>query len=651
MYEIKNSELIKQDEIKYKLSKSKDFTDLIFIHKNSNDIYNLFNKPEQGIYRLLANKYEIITLENTTQIFNKQNGRIDKSLSLENDIITINNGIYTIAGISIYPALMGLNINKIKSDVYPDIYKYVSMMFSPYFNTIKDKKICIIKQIGPWEISNNKLNLYFQQEYFFNETGNKTKSLFIYNSYNNVSNDYNDVNNSTHFDYLVANEVNDPKIGKYIEDCDIIIIDKFQIVRTRSCIHSSIIFIIYSYIINNVLKNIKSGATLILQELGFNTLPQYQLLYLLFRTFDNVKWIKNKLSYIKSGTYILSNYNNTRCSSILDTFISDYSKLDNYFGKHLYSNYESDWCSKINTVVEPITDTIVLSIFKNTLDESFLKFMNKIKKYNNKRIKKYCKHVNFIISDVTVIEDNIKKYIVPRIKSKLLYNIDKSIKLIKSIGGEVNHMYVNNIINNNKIVLNMIPDIDKRLIPKIHLSRDSIYSVSKFEVAEKISNIIKKTFKINNIIDGTANIGGNTINFARHFTHVLSNEIEKETFENLSNNINVLKLHNVQLCNDDITKLFNNKKLMNNINYNQNTWGLFLDPPWSGIYYSLEAALDLYFGKTNVVDSIAALPVKYICMKVPKNFNFAYLFNVFDNIIIHKVISCYLIMIYKVSTA
>ena len=44
-----------------------------------------------------------------------------------------------------------------------------------------------------------------------------------------------------------------------------------------------------------------------------------------------------------------------------------------------------------------------------------------------------------------------------------------------------------------------------------------------------------------------------------------------------------------------------------------------------GVYYKLEKIVDLYFGDINVSDFIKKVNVKYICMKVPKNFNLSYL--------------------------
>jgi hypothetical protein len=102
------------------------------------------------------------------------------------------------------------------------------------------------------------------------------------------------------------------------------------------------------------------------------------------------------------------------------------------------------------------------------------------------------------------------------------------------------------------------------------------------------------------------------------------------------------------LYNSDIKKLLNDKNFFTDINFDINTWCLYLDPPWTGVYYKLEKIIDLFFGSTNVLDFIKCINVKYICIKVPKNFNLSYLFDLFSNIKIFKVVYCYIVLIEKI---
>ena len=58
------------------------------------------------------------------------------------------------------------------------------------------------------------------------------------------------------------------------------------------------------------------------------------------------------------------------------------------------------------------------------------------------------------------------------------------------------------------------------------ISDEGLYSITPYKCAELISNIIKTRLGEDiTIADGTANIGGNTISFAKNFKKVISIEI------------------------------------------------------------------------------------------------------------------------------
>ena len=91
--------------------------------------------------------------------------------------------------------------------------------------------------------------------------------------------------------------------------------------------------------------------------------------------------------------------------------------------------------------------------------------------------------------------------------------------------------------------------ITEKVKVKIMITEEGVFSVTPPEEAEKITQLIIKEFKyrLNKdikdcvITDATANIGGNTINFAKHFKKVNSIEISDINFKALKNNINVYK--------------------------------------------------------------------------------------------------------------
>jgi hypothetical protein len=90
-----------------------------------------------------------------------------------------------------------------------------------------------------------------------------------------------------------------------------------------------------------------------------------------------------------------------------------------------------------------------------------------------------------------------------------------------------------------------------------------------------------------------------------------------------------------------------NKKKLHELKYNSSQFVVFLDPMWSGPLYKMEKVIDLKYGNINIIDFIKNNDIKYACIKVPKNFNFSYLFDNFYNIKIEKYIYCYLIFITK----
>ena len=61
----------------------------------------------------------------------------------------------------------------------------------------------------------------------------------------------------------------------------------------------------------------------------------------------------------------------------------------------------------------------------------------------------------------------------------------------------------------------------------------------------------------------------------------------------------------------------------------KNKYCLFLDPPWSGVYYKTENELDLFLGNMNILDIIKMIDTKYICIKAPSNYNFKSFYKYF----------------------
>ena len=148
---------------------------------------------------------------------------------------------------------------------------------------------------------------------------------------------------------------------------------------------------------------------------------------------------------------------------------------------------------------------------------------------------------------------------------------------------------------------------------KLKMVKESIFSVTHYGDADRLTDDIYTEMPNATITDATANVGGNTISFAKKFKKVNSIEINPLTFRALKNNIKVYGLGNVSLYNDSYVKISNDIK--------QDV--LFMDPPWGGLYYKSQATMMLFLDNIpiyEILNNIENKP-KMIVLKVPNNFD------------------------------
>jgi predicted RNA methylase len=161
---------------------------------------------------------------------------------------------------------------------------------------------------------------------------------------------------------------------------------------------------------------------------------------------------------------------------------------------------------------------------------------------------------------------------------------------------------------------------------KLKITDEGIYSLTKYmdslAIIKSMENIIgEENMEGLTILDGTANVGGDTIRFAMNFNKVISVELNKENFEVLSNNVNVYNFSDkVELINGDITKFYNKLQLLPDV--------LYLDPPWGGKSYKDfdEEKMVIFLSNmslTRFIGNILLSPnkPKYIFIKLPINYN------------------------------
>lgn len=168
----------------------------------------------------------------------------------------------------------------------------------------------------------------------------------------------------------------------------------------------------------------------------------------------------------------------------------------------------------------------------------------------------------------------------------------------------------------------------------LKITDKGLYSISKHYDAEWITKNIVSFLKSKdiipsktNIIDGTAGIGGNTINFAKYFAKVYSIEINKTHYEVLKNNVDALSIFNVDVYLDNFLNIINDnqtilKKFKSNI--------FFFDPPWGGKSYKNYKYFNLKIGKLpiyTIINNLFDKNFKYVILKAPYNLNLSPIFS------------------------
>ena len=170
------------------------------------------------------------------------------------------------------------------------------------------------------------------------------------------------------------------------------------------------------------------------------------------------------------------------------------------------------------------------------------------------------------------------------------------------------------------------PDIRK----KIKLDEEALYSTTDQVTADKITrDILNYIPRSSTITDATACIGGSAYSFAQSFSNVIAIENNKERYDLLKQNINVLL--NTKTENKSI---FHNA--FSNLNNVECRYGdaliecqkqfqdaIFIDPPWGGPEYKTLDKVQLYLSGLSLHEVCKRLYkyTDYIILKVPVNFD------------------------------
>jgi len=141
--------------------------------------------------------------------------------------------------------------------------------------------------------------------------------------------------------------------------------------------------------------------------------------------------------------------------------------------------------------------------------------------------------------------------------------------------------------------------------------QEGLYSLSHKLDADLLSKILKDKFNDIKIMDGTASIGGNSISFGKHFSNVISVEINEIRFSMLLENLKNNSLNNLTYCGD----------FMNFLDLDFNL--IFLDPPWGGPNYKLKKILTLEMDNISLKEITKTLKSKgkIVVLKLPYNYD------------------------------
>ncbi len=567
----------------------------------NNNIYNQSNKKNKIIHNIadfLTDEYQLITLSKIDFLLedniNKRyhNNRLKKKKYVKK----IRKGGFEI---NPYFILKGLKdkIVPVPNDMTFNDYIYKFYQYYNMFSIFENKKsILLIKPLSKLNIYNKKVYLYNTIEEYLKSKNIDVKTIF--DNYDKINLEENKLKNFEKLKYEII------KNNKLVGNSNLESNKKYDMVYIK--------FYSINKIKNKLKKEYKSIEKLIdnlnvgfsqlnhdgdlLIELSFlpNTILFKQILYYLTNIFESVEFMKSDLykNDINSGIFLFKRYN------------GKYKKIElminNQFLKSIFSK----------NMVLPF---------------DFKKYIKDLYKELDKLNEKHMEEFNFFIKELNRSASTWNRFLTNHV-------VKNSIEWCKK-----NNIPINSIYNDfedklpKELKFALFP-VEKGVdLNKVELTYESTFSVTRPQESEKISKIIKTFYpKAKSILDCTANIGGNTINFAKHFKKVEAIEIDPKTCDALKNNVKLYNRDNVKIILGDYTEL--KDKVKSDV--------YFFDPPWGGIYYRMHNNLDMFLSGINIID---ILPENFV-MKAPINYNIEGLMRRFGNIIIYYITNFILIV-------
>jgi hypothetical protein len=593
--------------------------ELSFNYYNIVKEINNFDK----IVLIFANDYELITVENIIKFYSRKfiktydNITNNSSNFNENDIEIIKNRLIPV--IKLDNTQVSNYISDAKLSLLLNIDK-IQTQNEEQFD--KNNKINILKVIGPGEILNNNLYGYSFLENRLNNLKNETYSYFHYVSYL-------DEEKYNKFLFRFGGEV--IETNNYYNSLEekktfTVIIEEFCYYFSKTekyyeLLSFSVIF--YYFLI--ALSLLKKTGSLIINYYPCIFETTFQLYYIISTLFDSdFEILENKSNEFNEFNVFIK-FNNFKDDKKI------INKLRSIFDKY----YEIDKTLGEKSILNKNLKNNILFDFDIDFETYKYKIIyKKLQKINldiEKRRDYYLKKCKFIEKEL--IQNPYKKetYIENLITNALEFSAKYNLTINPYYNDYIKKF--NNKTYNINIKKKMFPISKGINIDNLQVTYDSLYSITHPSDAEKISIMIKNKYPfINTITDMTANIGGNSINFCKHFKFVNSIEINKETSFVLENNLKEYKFTNFKVYN------------MSCLEFNEYSDLYFYDPPWGGIFYKMEEYINLYLGEKNIVEILK----DNFCLKAPLNYNIKELIKKFPKIKIFKF-KKYLIIINYIS--
>ena len=530
---------------------------------------------------VLANDYEKLSLLYTQQYFLRKRIATDDGTSHSSTDHTSDEAVIQN---EMQPVLKGFTLNYIGNKIIgliPQTYHFPSK-----------QDVGIVQVIGPGEISNGILYAEEQLAEFLSQHQLcRTYSVYHYIRYDSKESYKEFVHRLPA--KLIDNHFRCGNTRK-VQSVFVLPVSYFK----RHLPHAELYSLpVRLYYVNIALKLLKPNGDLYFVYTPVHYEASYQLLYIISTYFETYEFIESQTHFTDYSFIKYTGFKGVEHTRKLHAVYRSYMALDATLGEQSIQNpYEED-----NVIFDFGVD--IPPFFREHVNQENASFINKIKAFIDK-----CKYIHTLISNnprkIKTIFEHQVKFAFEFARRYSLATTDVSDSVISK--------------KHKRRLFPPSPHVDYN---QLQLTHESTYSMTLPPESDKMSRLIQSRYpQVRTIADMNANVGGNTINFSKHFKQVYSIELDAPTAAMLSHNLKLYKCSNAVVRNESCVTSDVRADLY------------FYDPPWTGMYYQMHSVLDLYLDNKNIVD-VLRTP---FCLKAPSNYNVSRLLKKFRHIEVHQ---------------